>query len=70
MATQNPGFTDATRQRAAEIQQRLLSGETLPREELLDFIRLGEKDLSAGIRLIDSPPKQPKPAPAKDVDFF
>jgi hypothetical protein len=70
MATANPGFTDATRQTALDIQTRLLAGESVPREELLAFIKLGEKDLSAGIRLIDSPPKQPKPTPPKDVDFF
>lgn len=70
MAVSTPGFSDATRQRAAEIKARLLSGEPIPREELLAFLKLGEKDLSAGIRLIDSPPKTPKPTPPKDVDFF
>lgn len=70
MATANPGFTDATRRRALDIKTRLLSGEPVPREELLEFLKLGEKDLSAGIRLVDSPPKPAKPTPPKDVDFF
>ena len=70
MATANPGFTDATRQRALDLKTRLPSGEPAPREELLEFLKLGEKDLSVGIRLVDSPPKSPKPTPPKDVDFF
>lgn len=70
MATQAAGFSDSTRQKALDLKSRLLAGESVPREELLAFIKLGEKDLSAGIRLIDSPPKQPKPTPPKDVDFF
>ena len=70
MATQAAGFSDSTRQKALDLKSRLLSGESVPREELLAFIKLGEKDLSVGIRLIDSPPKQPKPTLPKDVDFF
>lgn len=64
------GFSDATRERAREIQARLQSGEAVPREELLAFLSLGEKGMKAGILADQAPPKPVKPPAPKDVDFF
>lgn len=64
------GFSDTTRQQALDIRTRLQSGESVPREDLLAFLKLGEKDLAAGILADSLPPKPVKPPAPKDVDFF
>ena len=63
-------FSDAARQQALDIRTRLQSGESVPREELLAFLKLGEADLRIGILRDSQEPKAPKTPAPKDVDFF
>ena len=67
-----PGaFSDETRRLAESLRQRIQSGEAVPREELISFLKAGEKEMQNFIRLDAAPPAKPvKPPPPKDVDFF
>lgn len=68
MSTENKAvtfFTEEQKQAARELQQRLLSGENVPREDLIAFLAAGKRILS--IQKQPLPKEKPNES---EIDFF
>lgn len=61
---QTPGFSEALQLKALELQTRLVSGETVPLAELIQFINDADSDLQ------DTRKNREKTEKPTDVDFF
>lgn len=61
------GFSEEMRLRALSIKARILSGEQIPREELIAFIKDGDKELDKARVARVKAETPPKPT---DVDFI
>jgi len=71
-ATSNPqqqnGFSDPLKLEATELKARIQSGEKIPTDQLLAFIKKASADLREGVKL---PPTPRKVKPSEDeIDFF